>query len=102
MGVSTTEAPSIMSVVTRRGSMRVTARLARRMNAAQQAAAKSANIRPSRPTEPLGRARSATPSAAQTTQTMSSNLREPATATDKGPKNSTATTIPTGARLMAS
>jgi phosphoadenosine phosphosulfate reductase len=52
--------------------------------------------------EPLGRARITTPSPASTTHTPSRIRRDPATATPRGPRNSTATTMPTGARLMAS
>ena len=82
--------------------MRLTVRLAMTMKPAQQAAAASANKRPAGVTDPFGLARSPTPAPASTTQTRSSSLREPAIATPSGPRNSTATTIPTGARLMAS
>ena len=100
-GVRTTAEAHNISVVTRKGSMRVTHAFASRMNAAQHAAARSANMRPNTPTELAGPARSATPAAANKTQATSRTLRDPMMATVSGPKNSTATTIPTGAWLMA-
>ena len=91
-----------MSIVARSDPTLPTALLADRMNAAQKAAARRAKSRPPTLTVPPGWASRAMPAAASSTQRPSSSRREPATATPRGPRNSMATTIPTGARLMAS
>jgi hypothetical protein len=90
-----------MMVVTGYGSIVVTALLASSRKDAHPAAAQNAKTRPTGLTSLVGPASRVTPTPARTIHKKSTARRDPTTATVSGPRNSTATTTPSGALDIA-